>query len=177
MPGDVASPRVATRSYAVTKGNADAAVAAVILDLKMKPTSRVKLETLESYEKLDGRDVRIALVESRMNSRKAIGFVMYVHSPGSKNASIRIFEVPAKTYADWGGVAFALYEAVLDKFYVANSLATLMTQAQTLSMMQELNYDLLFGNDITPALGVTSFRLDRSLQRPRHDGRVNIAAA
>ena len=43
-----------------------------------------------------------------------------------------------------------LYEAILDRFYVEQSLALMMTQAQVTAMMTELNYDLLFGNDITP---------------------------
>lgn len=42
------------------------------------------------------------------------------------------------------------YESVLDKFYRENVMAMMMTQAQTTAMMMELNYDLLFGNDITP---------------------------
>ena len=41
------------------------------------------------------------------------------------------------------------YEAVLDKFYVTQSLALMMTRARTTAMMMELNYDLLFGDDIS----------------------------
>lgn len=47
----------------------------------------------------------------------------------------------------------ALYEATLDKLYRVLVIGMMQTQTQTLMMMQELNYDLLFGNDIgTPGL-------------------------
>jgi len=43
----------------------------------------------------------------------------------------------------------AFYEAVLDKFYMTEAISLMMTQARTTAMMTELNYDLLFGDDIT----------------------------
>ncbi|MEM9839590.1 MAG: hypothetical protein AAF830_10620 [Pseudomonadota bacterium] len=41
------------------------------------------------------------------------------------------------------------YETVLDTFYQTQTLLLMRTQAQTTAMMTELNYDLLFGDDIT----------------------------
>lgn len=53
----------------------------------------------------------------------------------------------------------AFFEAAQDRQYEALSAGLMMTQAGTFLRMQELNYDLLFGNDITdPMLGTTRKR-------------------
>ena len=181
VKGDDSAPRVATRSYNGTQANPSTAFRSFIKDSGLKVKGATCLEALESYKRLDGRDVRILLTETRMNGKPAVAFVLYAKGKGSTSSKIRVMEVPAKTYVAWGGVAgmlklrgvipspnvfpkaerrriaraplseqTAFYEAVLDKFYMENALALMMTQAQTTAMMTELNYDLLFGNDITP---------------------------
>lgn len=48
----------------------------------------------------------------------------------------------------------AFYEAALDKLYDKLSAQAVLSQSQVILRMQELNYDLLFGNDITsPFIG------------------------
>ena len=181
VQGDKASPRVATREYGGAQATPRAALKTFTTETGLNRRDKAKFEPLESYQKLDGRDFQIMLTETRMHGQTAIAFVMFAQSKGKDTASLRVLEMPAKTYIKWGGVAgmmtlrgvvpspevfpkaerdriarsplpeqTALYEAVLDKYYMENALALMATQAKTLEMMTELNYDLLFGNDITP---------------------------
>jgi len=178
VPGDLSSPRVATRTY-------DSGPSQALREFKRDTGLKVKgtstFTPLEAYKNLDGRDVQILLTETELNGQAGIAFVFYARGKKSAQGSLRVIEMPAITYADWGGVASmltmrgvvqnvdvfpkqqrrriardslkeqtALYVAILDKFYQENTLAMMMTQAQTTAMMTELNYDLLFGNDITP---------------------------
>lgn len=181
VPGDSASPRTATLSYSGADATPTAALRAFAKSHGLKIRRKANFEFLESYEGLDGRDMRIMLAETMMNRQVSIAFILYAKGKNSSTATLRVMEMPAKTYLQWGGVAgmlkmrgvipevevfpaterkriatsplpeqIALYEAVLDKLYIENSLALMLTQAKTLEMMTELNYDLLFGNDITP---------------------------
>ncbi|MFK7885931.1 MAG: hypothetical protein AB8G16_03620 [Gammaproteobacteria bacterium] len=178
---DNASPRIATRNYSPETSTPAAALRAFAretgLAIKGKPT----FEPLGAYKSLDGRDVQILLTQTKLHGKTGIAFVFYARAANNPNATLRVMEMPATLYQDWGGVAAmltmrgvipdnnvfpskerrriahsplkektALYEAVLDKLYMENVLALMVTMAQTTAMMTELNYDLLFGNDLTP---------------------------
>ncbi|MEM9501463.1 MAG: hypothetical protein AAF941_06405 [Pseudomonadota bacterium] len=59
-------------------------------------------------------------------------------------------QIAAQTHAE----QLAFYEAALDKLYDRLSAQAVLSQSQVILRMQELNYDLLFGNDISsPFIG------------------------
>ncbi len=181
-PGDATSPRFAVGQTGpkFDVRSHDRAIGAIEEYFKVQFTARPKLEKLESWQKLDGSDFRIAFAPTNLGGAEGVAFIMIKQPRGRDVYQMNVLEMPRQSFVEWGGAArmmvlrglmpsmevfpkserdriargsmasqTAFYEAAADKYFQMQAARTMaMTQTNLLLGMQELNYDLLFGNDI-----------------------------
>ncbi|WP_216328555.1 hypothetical protein [Deinococcus aestuarii] len=181
VPGEQGSPRVRVVSSKETTARAAVLEMVKVKRITFVGTPRITLEPLEAWREF-GEDRRIGLFETRLCGQPGILFVKtqrrkdgthYVAAREMTRAtfeawggiahtlmldeivpSVNVFPANRRRQIATAPLLkqIALYEAALNKLYSNFVGAMIMAQGEVTRMMTQLNYNLLFGNDISNML-------------------------